>query len=306
MRILVLHFVLCFILFADFYSDKALRNKTFYKVQKKESWVKNAKKRLKPHIDHPEHLEFLISITTGDKRRFKKLPLYESFKNAHLLHLLTPSGLHLSALLAPFFYFMKRPWQIFMILSLVGSLLFSQSGFLAAKRVFILKSLLKCQIPIKVAFIITFMLALIFHSGLSFLMSYLFLGILVFNPHKEFLPTLYLFMIAELMICYFFKNSFYPLSLIINPLVTSITVGLFPLLVLSFMIPPIYFVIKPLVGLVFQLVNLTNSIAPVFPTSLLSIILLGSVAMIAKHKKKRLLKLTLCFALFIFQPIAVI
>lgn len=271
MSLSTFHILICFFLFLDYFSYQERYLKIFFTSQKIPSWVKSSRKRIQKHIKEKKHQEFLLSIITGEKRRFRRMKEYQFFKNSQSLHLLTPSGLHLTAFLAPFFLIFRRNLYQWLILTFAGVFLFTQAQFASAKRVFLLKVLYKMKIPSLFAFYFCFGCALPFQKNLSWLYSFLFIGVILLRREYKTLPIIYDLFLAQIMTLIFWDEAYYPLSFIINPMMTFAISSLFPFLLLSFFIPQFYFIIKPLINLSFYFSSKVSLIPPLFPSHIFTL-----------------------------------
>lgn len=177
---------------------------------------------------------FYIATQSGYKKELPRIIKIE-LKKLGLIHLLTPSGIHLSSLLIFLFIFIRRRNRLviyifasFFILPLVG--------FYSLKRILIfhlLKSFIKSN---KVAFLSTFAIDLLFggylNSPLSFTYSFLCWGVIIFSPSKGML-IINLFL-SQIYINYFNSEEINFLSIILNPILTSIFSLFFPLMSFNF------------------------------------------------------------------------
>lgn len=297
MKWFFLHFALCTILFCDYFSHEALRNKKFYQYRPTPQFLKS-----KPRIDNKLHKEFVYSIVTGKKRGFKKYKEYGYFQKAGMLHLLTPSGLHLSSLFLPIYFFINSQLIKNIILLIFGGFLFATPGFDAAKRVWGMKLFLNNHKNIKVIFYTIFSLAYLLKPDLSFLMSFFFLGILILNPYKRIIPSLFLLMAAQLLVSYFFQQEYYPLGFIINPICTLMISLIFPFIIIGYIFPSFYqFILIPIVEYLFQFASLVETLPPLFPDSFVNVLLILFIIFIKRWKLK-----SLGIFILLFQPLTTI
>lgn len=176
-----------------------------------------------------------VSTQTGDKSHVSK-PLKKVLKEFGLIHLLTPSGIHLSSLLLFLFLFLKKKYKVYVYVLLLF-IFIPLSGFYSLKRIIyfhILQIFLK---NIRASFLLTFVLDLILggylNSQLSFIYSFLFWGVIIFHKGTKFKLILSLFC-AQLILCYFNQTNINFFALIINPVVTSIFSLIFPLLSINY------------------------------------------------------------------------
>lgn len=175
---------------------------------------------------------FYIASQTGNKSALtyanKKL-----LKKFGIIHLLTPSGIHLSAILGFILYFLPRKFRLPLF---ICCLLY----FYTFPNLYSLKRVLYFQIfyfVLKVpnkkyyAFIFTFVFDLLAGgyklSPLSYTYSFLFWGTIIFSPTRNVLFNLFK---AQLIALYFSQDSLNILSALINPLITSVYTFFFPLM----------------------------------------------------------------------------
>ena len=135
---------------------------------------------------------FLATLATGDKSRLRK-KFKRTFKLFGIYHLFTPSGLHLSAIILPFLYLLKRWPSKILKLSFIFLLLplFWLEKFYSLKRMclFHILRLLLPKMRYRIIFILTFFLNFILggwqQSPISFALSYLFFGAILFSTNKK-------------------------------------------------------------------------------------------------------------------------
>ncbi len=198
------------------------------------------KNKLKLLVNELEYSKLNYSlyqgITTGNSQKIPR-KLKKKIKQYGFIHLLTPSGLHLSSLLP-----ILRIHSIirFMSLIIILVLLRTYDGYDSLIRVtlFQLVSMKIKHVPF------VFILSLF----LSILMGQYRINPLSFNYSLLFWGTVILFRKNYLKLLFFMNISMYfangitgelasPLSLIVNPLMTSLTTLFFPLLVLNNFMP---------------------------------------------------------------------
>ena len=176
----------------------------------------------------------LVSMNTGNKKLIKK-DLKKRYKTLGLLHLFTPSGLHLYPISRILQLFVpKRLYSIFCIFTY---LFFSQfQGFYSLKRIISLKFFYELNISKQNCFTLSFLIDYLvgnYHaSPLSFTFSYLFLGIVLFSKGKaELIYSLYF---AQALIAHFFMTPFYFLAPILGFFLSSLFTFLFPFVFLDY------------------------------------------------------------------------
>lgn len=178
---------------------------------------------------------FYHAAQTGDKSSLKQ-STKKLLKKFGLIHLLTPSGIHLSAILGIFIFFLPRKFHLFLFLAVLLYFL-SFPSFYSLKRVLyfqIILFFLKGTHQTKAAFFFTFILDLISGgyslSPLSFAYSFLFWGTIIFSPKKTVVLNLF---IAQLIAVYFSAGELNFLAIVVNPVFTALYSFLFPLMSLN-------------------------------------------------------------------------
>ena len=293
MRYLIIHFVICTALFSDYFSHQSLYLKKFYRYQA------SPFSKLKIPIKPKKHQDFLKALLTGNKRSLKKHKEYKQIQVSNMLHLLTPSGLHLSALTLPFYLVFKSKLIRLTLLAILSFLLFSIPGLEAAKRILAFKSTLIFSRSVKPCFLGVFSLAYLFNPSLSFLLSYFFIGVILFNPTKRLIPTLGLFAAAQILVCVFFNTVYFPLSILINPLGSLFISLSFPLLFITAFLPSFYqYSGYYLVELFLNFSELIYKIPPLFRSNLLSVLFVLLFIFSRRWKMK-----FLCLTLLVYRPL---
>ncbi len=223
--------------------------------------------------------EFYYSSQTGNKGKID-LKLKSSLKEFGLIHLLTPSGIHLSSLLLFIFLFLKKSWHKYIYFLLLG-LIMPLTGYYSLKRIVIFH-IIKCfKISNQYAFILTFIIDLIIggyaKSPLSFAFSFLCWGVIIFSTGSRF-KLVYNLFLAQVIISYFSNLPINLLSLIINPIFTSLFSFLFPIMSINFWILPetsfdfvLQFIFKIFRLLIISLSENTNYLLFI-PTSLMLLV----------------------------------
>jgi predicted membrane metal-binding protein len=185
----------------------------------------------------------LKSYVLGEKRGLSK-KIIQDFKALNLMHLFTPSGLHMSSVLLILSFVLKRlPW-----LQIVLCLLpFGFGGFYAIKRLCLLRliCILNKKLPYKLdifwLFIIVFSLDFIFgtysQSPMSFSASFLFLGILFSLKDNNVFTLAWGFFSGQVLLAYFFHEPFTHLGFIPGFILTAIFSLLFPFYLIGLLIP---------------------------------------------------------------------
>lgn len=182
---------------------------------------------------------FYISSQTGDKSEISR-KLKSSLKEFGLIHLLTPSGIHLSSLLLFIFLFIKKKFYKYIYFAFL-LLIIPVSGFYSLKRILYFH-IFKCfRLSTEAAFICTFIFDLLIggfsNSPLSYAFSFLCWGVIIFSQ-KSKIQVIYNLFLAQLIICYFNQSEINILSIIINPIFTSLFSFVFPILSINFWFLP--------------------------------------------------------------------
>ena len=181
----------------------------------------------------PSKTPLLKASLTGEKsgvsRRFKTI-----LAKIHCLHLLTPSGLHISCILALFFKFFKSRKAHLIVIFLITITSWALPELYSLKRVTAYNSLRSFgRLPPQTAFWCTFALDLILGpftlSPLSSAYSLIFWGTLFFGGERFSIKLLYLFVLNCLLSSLTSKTP-YLLSLLLGPLTTSIFTLAFPII----------------------------------------------------------------------------
>ena len=182
------------------------------------------------------------ALTTGNKKNLSR-KIKTTFKKYGIIHLLTPSGVHLSSIMFLFnsVYFLEL---VFIIISLI--FLKNYQGYDSLERVLIFRflghSILKNQQRFKteLSFILTILLS--FSIGhftsisLSLIYSLAFWGTIIIYRKNSVKMLVYMNIMLYFMAS--FSASTHSLfSIIINPLLTSMMTMAFPLLILNTLLP---------------------------------------------------------------------
>lgn len=167
----------------------------------------------------------------GYKRGLPK-DLINSFQRLGIIHLLTPSGIHLACIL----FFLKKILNKHILTILIGVFLVvlkTVGGFYSIKRICIFFLINKIFKSNRLSFVITFLVDLLIggyaDSPLSFALSFMFWGTIIFSKDSKYLVIINLF-ICQLISSYFFSSQVNLFSFILNPLITSLFSSFFSLL----------------------------------------------------------------------------
>jgi competence protein ComEC len=173
---------------------------------------------------------YLLGQKKGLSRKIKK-----AHHKLHLLHLMTPSGLHLSVALLIFKKYFKKKIILQLLLLLISIMTLFMGDYNALRRMAIF-GLTKNFI---VTFIIDFFLGGWHQSPFSFALSFLFLGLILINKNNPKKILARDFFIAQILIAYFFQQQVYPIGFFIGFFLTPIISSLFPLYLIDFLFPGI-------------------------------------------------------------------
>ncbi len=217
---------------------------------KRPLWLKERYQSISQTWKDKKLAALVIKSLTGHE--FKRLTTEkESLRKLGLLHILTPSGLHLSLFTKIFRYLPHWSHLNYLLL-----LFFLLPGLFSLKRMLLLKQFNKV-FNLKTSFFLMFLFDLLrgsyAESPLSYSFSFLFLAIVISQPKKLWLH----FFLANLIICFFLKNSISIVAIFLAPLFTFFFTLTFPFIVLtllsplSFVVHLCYFVIQPYFGLLF-------------------------------------------------------
>ena len=188
-----------------------------------------------------QNYAMLKAFTSGDKRKVKR-DVKNIFKKYGFIHLLTPSGIHLSSILI----FTKTPYFLinFLIFFALFFYISSFKNYYSMERVLIFKILYSIPQSYLANNHVFFFLTMIASIGighysespLSYIYSFQFWGAIFLYGNKKIKLIFYLFL-SQLFLGYLSNTYISPLSIIVNPLVTAVFSPLFPLLILNNFLP---------------------------------------------------------------------
>ena len=180
--------------------------------------------------------EYLHAIVTGDKSSLSK-EQKQNLRDFSLLHLITPSGLHLSSLFIIQKIFGKRVYLLLM--SFFTIFIFNLNGFYPLKRIMFFKGfkLLFRSMNNQMAFNLTFLLDLLVgfyqRSPFSSLLSMLFWGTILSHQKMESFSLIKKLFINSILVSLIFDQSLNAFSFILNPIYSFLISISFPFLLLS-------------------------------------------------------------------------
>ncbi|MDD0854410.1 ComEC/Rec2 family competence protein [Halobacteriovorax sp. GB3] len=241
---------------------------------------------------------FLNAILLGDKKSFPRA-LKKKFQNLGLLHLLTPSGLHLSSLILFLSFILRKFTKSHRIKNTVIGLCLSSVFFFpklySLKRMGIFYLLSKSlgskfqNLDLWYSFLATMLIDLLVgsfrYSPLSFTYSFLFFGSIMALKDKNFLilPSLYL---GQMIISYFQFESIYLLGPLFGFALTSLFTLLFPLILILLPLGYFnYFFSEYLIKIFLSLVHLSNSLATEGPKFFASTIIIICVFQMIRTRR---------------------
>lgn len=224
-------------------------------------------KKLEHSFKNREERSLLIAYTYGGSDGISK-EMKKAHRDLGLLHLFTPSGVHLTAILVPLLFLIrlvtkqKRIQTILKILIFVAPLFLS--GFYCLKRMGVWRVLLTLfplgNLP---SFFLTFGGDYLFGSfslePLSFIYSFLFFGILLSlkNRAKILIPIALL--LGQALVAFYLSAPFSILGLLFGMILTLIFAPLFPIFFLTLLFPVLGSLSLPLIK--FYQVMIVNSYA---------------------------------------------
>lgn len=179
-----------------------------------------------------ELLELWESMLTGRSAPLSKL-MKQTYQKLGLNHVFTPSGFHLSAVMAPFLRLTSSVKIQLSLLLLVGFGISFLPGMMALKRMVLIKSSQKLT-NLKTGFVIALTLDVLFgsfqNSAVSFTYSFLFLGIIYSGAGT--IGLTFWFFIGQVLLAYFQKAQISPLLIFWCPIINFSFAVIMPLLFL--------------------------------------------------------------------------
>ncbi|MCO4753522.1 MAG: ComEC/Rec2 family competence protein [Bacteriovoracaceae bacterium] len=179
------------------------------------------------------------AVVTGDKSGVSRA-LITTMKEFGMMHLLTPSGLHLSSFLILFFLFPRVKLFVTVVLLIIFHF---TVGFLALKRMLIFYLINYWLKNAKLSFIATFFISLVsenyIESPLSFCFTFIFWGSIIFNDSGKWKLALNMFILQAIVAC-IFTQKINLAAIIINPLVTIVFSLVFPIVLVGYPVPGLH------------------------------------------------------------------
>jgi len=234
--------LLSFLLFSSIYAEKSLYPKNHYRPKAPDSLLKKKIKKTYTLFKDKKIARYMVGFNLGFLRKRGT----EQNKNLNLLHLFTPSGIHLSSFLMFFFFFRKLRKSKHFFYFVLSVAFASIEGFYSIKRILlmlVLSSTLGIYLKIKlnfrhlffIAFGIDFFISLTYlQSPLSFVFSFLFLGSLLTVEESKWFRIPLVFLCAQLLVCTIQQQTFYLLTPWLGTFLTFTFSFIFPILFLNF------------------------------------------------------------------------
>lgn len=270
----------------------------------------NLSHKVKKSFKEKENFYIYRSFITGRKRGVPK-ELKSAMKNLNLLHLLTPSGLHLSSIFIIFFLIRRKlqsKYIDFTELAISLSIYCFLPGYYSLKRVALLRSLflgnkqLSNYFSKTQVFLIFLIVDIAFgtfqHSHLSFAYSCLFLGLIFLSKEISTVSLSCLFFSAQVMMAYISHQEITPLSLIFSPALTWIFTLFYPLTFLNLIFIKLFNFSEWIIIAFANIITLVDKIASPLLTQVSWLMLL--CAMIINRKTIYLCLGILCIHHFIY------
>ncbi len=202
------------------------------KIEKKRSFI------LEFYGMEKSPASLIYSYLTGRKSSLNKT-MIRRHKRLGILHLLTPSGLHLHSFFLIITLLFKnskihtRKLKILSFFAITISLIYYPQNH-AIRRIFIFQSLSFCLQKISTrnifffTFIIDFIIGGFSSSPLSYALSFLFLGIFLSSNKITKAPPYFSLFLGQVLVAIFFSQKIYPLSVFLGFFLTWIFIALFP------------------------------------------------------------------------------
>lgn len=249
--------------------------------------------------DKIEALGIWESLLFGKSKHIKK-ETSEVYRKLGLLHLFTPSGFHLSAILFPLFWVLRsKKKKIITLLALAISFSFLP-GLGALKRMLMIK-IQQNFWGQKIGFILGSVIDILFgsfqSSPLSFSYSFLFLSF-IYGGRKGVGLVIWFFL-GQLLISYFQGGTVSPLLILLSPIMNFAFTLLLPiLLICSFPLVPLQLDAGIfLTSIVHKLISSFYEIVVIFPSiEITGMVLLGLAFFMTKFFKTSLIILILLSA----------
>jgi len=216
----------------------AMNSSKKWSYKRKPEWIRQTQDYFIEKGKGTNASRVLATLYTGEKSRLRR-KLKREFKLLGLFHLFTPSGLHLSSLYLPFFLLLRsRPskkLKAFIILFLILPFLLERFYSLKRMCLFHILKIVFPNLKLRTIFILTFGINFFLggwnDSPLSFGLSFLFLGSLLFSNHPS--QAIAMLFFSQLFVSSLFSQYFSPIGFFIGQLFSLLFSTVFPLLVFS-------------------------------------------------------------------------
>jgi len=246
-------------------------------------------------------LNIYKSSITGNKKQIERT-LKKRLKRYGLMHLLTPSGLHLSSL---FFFGYLPELLILLLLTLIFIYITQFESYFSLERVILFKLIfniakyLKVKIPIEMIFLITMIFCTFTNNfisnPMSYLFSFLFWGTILIYKNQRFKMILFLNLSLHFS-SILFDQEVLVSSLVLNPIFTTLFVFIFPILTLNYFLGGIgfiNFIIEKYLSIYLNTFTLISNYDP-FPSVKLGIFSFVLIWFFLSKHKFKLALLILC------------
>ncbi|MBL7663918.1 MAG: hypothetical protein JNM93_02205 [Bacteriovoracaceae bacterium] len=202
-----------------------------FRAKKTPALIKSSHQKIVEKWGKNELSLLYSSFITGYGTRYLK-ETKPQLEKLSLLHLSTPSGLHLSVLVK---MFQMAGLKHLFLLSLFT--LLWVPGFEALKRMIWFRNINYISHDTGFSFLLTFIIDMglgnFYQNSLSFIFSFLFLGIIIFSRKQLFI---YLFL-GNILVNFFLQQNTNLLTLFVNFPISLIVSLAFPILALNYFFP---------------------------------------------------------------------
>lgn len=270
------------------------------------------KSQIKEHFKRQENANILFSFITGNKNGISPYTK-KAFKKVNLSFLLSPSGIHFSALFVFVAFFLKKikiKWVRYLTKIFFVASVFFFPNFESLKRLgvlrllFQLKFLSKMKISLEVMFFLTFIISFILGqykaSPLGFIFSFAFLGTFFSLRNNSKLILILGLFSTQLILALFIGDKVSLLSIpcgLFGSFLFSFLFPVFVLFLLTFWFIPINWV-EPILRLYVTSIQLTAKFLNGSFTSS-SIFLILAIWVLMFHKASTRKYVAFCLLLFL-------
>lgn len=236
----------------DFRVDKIKGNQA--------SLFSSQQKKINAHFKRKELAGLTNALCAGNKRNVSKAQKNHLLR-LNLLHLLTPSGLHLSSLLLfayPLLRWLKKGnRKIYWLLEFsFVALLYWGTSLYSAKRVALLRQLLIFKRKIKISLYPLFLMMMFLDfilgnyraSALSYVYSGVFLGAILSCENRAKWQIPFMLFCCQIFLSYFSTGTFYFFGSIVGLLLTPLFSLVFPIIFLLYWIAPLHGTLETIIS----------------------------------------------------------